>query len=573
MICVLVIPSLFLLCNPFVEIGINDDWSYVRMARVLAETGRLQYDGWTNAMVGPHAVWGMAFIKLFGFSFSTLRASMIPIAMGCSVLIYCIARWIGLSRWMAVFGSLGVVLSPIFVPVATVFMTDVSALFLFLLSTYCAMRAADSTRRSAMLWLFVAALAGVMAGSVRQIMWGAPILMIGSFIYIRRKDRVLLVVSAVMLLIMAFAVISCLHWLSSQLYSHQEKLHLSQVITGFRRLGFMGLMVLTLALFCMPVLMYLIGTRRVWRGATWDFVGAIGLTAFAAVRSPILVHAPWIGNVVTKFGLLSPNEVVVGDQPVILSEPVCYIAGTIVLLCLIFAGITVIRLYRVWNAATSSRESVPGGNRLAIFGWMTLPNFIAYLALLVLRSDGFVTDRYLLPLLAVATIAILAVAARLPGARLTVLPWLCLLLIGSYSVAITRDAFRMSEARARATDRLRQRGIARECIMGGYEYDGWTELDMAGYIKYPDKLPPRNTPLDYYFFQWAPHVKPKYYVVLSLQNNLPSAAVLDVPYSTWLAPRRRHVFVQVDPRASCSTLSGPNAVKTEAVSHGWDVVR
>ena len=83
-ICILAIPIIFLRTKPFVEIGANDDWQYTRMAKVWAETGGLHYDGWGLAMVGPHAYWGMAVVKLFGFSFSALRTSMMPIDAGWS---------------------------------------------------------------------------------------------------------------------------------------------------------------------------------------------------------------------------------------------------------------------------------------------------------------------------------------------------------------------------------------------------------------------------------------------------------------------------------------------------------
>ena len=139
-ICALTIPVLFLMCNPFIEMGANDDWQYARMAKAWAETGRLQYDGWGQPMVGPHAAWGMAVIKVFGFSFSALRASMVPIGTGCAVLMYLIAWWVGLSKWTSALASLLLTLSPLFVPLATTFMTDVSSLLLFLATAYCVMR-------------------------------------------------------------------------------------------------------------------------------------------------------------------------------------------------------------------------------------------------------------------------------------------------------------------------------------------------------------------------------------------------------------------------------------------------
>ena len=42
---------------PGAEAGIIDDFSYVHMARTLADTGRFAYDGWSTAMVGALVTW------------------------------------------------------------------------------------------------------------------------------------------------------------------------------------------------------------------------------------------------------------------------------------------------------------------------------------------------------------------------------------------------------------------------------------------------------------------------------------------------------------------------------------
>ena len=55
------IPALFcalavLLCElvsrPYAEMGISDDWSYIRTAQVLAATGHIAYNGWGAPMLG-----------------------------------------------------------------------------------------------------------------------------------------------------------------------------------------------------------------------------------------------------------------------------------------------------------------------------------------------------------------------------------------------------------------------------------------------------------------------------------------------------------------------------------------
>src|SRR5687768_9114944 len=113
---------------PVGETGLNDDWSYARTALDAARTGKLIYNGWATTMVGVQAYWGALWIKIFGFSFITLRLSVLPLAAGCGYLIWWLGRRCGLSDRAAMFASLAVTTSPLFVPLAASFMTDVPGL-------------------------------------------------------------------------------------------------------------------------------------------------------------------------------------------------------------------------------------------------------------------------------------------------------------------------------------------------------------------------------------------------------------------------------------------------------------
>ena len=100
-----------LIARPFVEMGVNDDWAFAHMALVASRTWRLQYDGWTQPLVGCQAYWGAVFIKVFGFSFTLLRLSLLPFVAGAAVLQFCLARQTGLRRSFAVFAAMTVALS------------------------------------------------------------------------------------------------------------------------------------------------------------------------------------------------------------------------------------------------------------------------------------------------------------------------------------------------------------------------------------------------------------------------------------------------------------------------------
>jgi hypothetical protein len=122
---------------------------------------------------------------------------------------------------------------------------------------------------------------------------------------------------------------------------------------------------------------------------------------------------------------------------------------------------------------------------------------------------------------------------------------------------MTHDRFRLDEARARAGDRLAQIGVARTCVSGGYEYDGWTQLAETGRIGRAAydvfqvlSAPVTNTAKQFWFLPLTPSVHPRYFMVTSPQAGFARTVLLQ-PYRTWLPPTQREVLVQTDSPARC----------------------
>ena len=61
LLCVLIFLFCALATFPVAEIGMNDDWSYVQSARVLAQTGHIVYNGWGAMMLGWQLYLGALF--------------------------------------------------------------------------------------------------------------------------------------------------------------------------------------------------------------------------------------------------------------------------------------------------------------------------------------------------------------------------------------------------------------------------------------------------------------------------------------------------------------------------------
>ena len=90
--CVLALAVCEAVVHPVAEVGIADDWSYVRTAEVLAHTGHVVYNGWSTAMLGWQLYWGALFVRLLGESFFVLRFSVFVLALGTAALLFALYR-------------------------------------------------------------------------------------------------------------------------------------------------------------------------------------------------------------------------------------------------------------------------------------------------------------------------------------------------------------------------------------------------------------------------------------------------------------------------------------------------
>ena len=552
----LLVPLLFLLCNPFVEIGVNDDWQYAGLARALAETGRMQVDGWTRAIALPQTLWGALAVKIAGFSFVTIRASMIPIVLGCCALTYAIARWLGLTPWLASLTVAEMVLCPLFVPLETTFMSDVPSLLFVLGTLYCVLRAVEAPGQSAVKWIALAAIAGFLGGANRQVMWTAPVVMFAGLIFLRRRERnvVRAGVIAMACLILAAAYLEL--W-----FSRRGILGIPSTLPEFpvvvRELVRTALrIVLSLGLFCLPALVLLFGSRVTLtrRALLACGVAAALLVAIVALDQD-WIRAPWFGNTVTVFGTMLPGQVIAGYQPVALSRYITHAVGLGVMAFTMFGLIASPAIGR------ALRESGSLDYRLRTFAVIAVPFFGVYFAASLPSAlwPVWYYDRYLLPLIPIVNLGAMAVAARLPGTALRFAAIPVLLIFGLYGLALAHDAFRLNEARAQAGERLHRYGVPRTCVSGGYEYDGWTQLATTGRIGHagvPGEVfgvlsaPASNTAKQFWFLPLTPSVRPRYFMVTSPQPGL-SRTVFTQPYRTWIPPRRREVLVQADSSTAC----------------------
>lgn len=555
--CLVVFATLATL--PFLEMGVNDDWSYSLTARDLAATGRLVYNGWATVLLGIQAYWAALWITLFGFSFTVVRLSTLPLAAGCAVLIYALCRQAALGPSLSVFGTLAVVLSPVFLPLAASFMTDVPGLFFLLLCLYgCARVLGENpSERGRLGWLALAAAAGLLGGTTRQIVWVAALALLPYVAWRRRRDRQVVLASAGLWALSVAAILACILWFRAQPYALPERPTegLDLFLRGFPlSLATLLPLVFTTVLLALPVLL---GTATAWRS-----VGALGLIPIALVTLlwigiPFLAFGdgaigPWLGNLVTRWGVFAAGEATIGTEPETLPLPVR------ILLSLAVYGLLAVLTLAAFQALRQRRAGTKGSADTLPPAVPLLLVFVAlYLPLLTPRAaQGVAFDRYLIPVLPVVAILALRRFQRTVGERTPPLGWALVGVFGLYGIAATHDYLAASRARLAAANALVAAGVPRTRILAGLEYDGGTEVAARGFVndrrienppgvyQPPGQKPfPMETP--YAFWQWTPSITPRYFVVLSPQKELAPSPFPSVPYTAWLPPFRREVHIQM----------------------------
>jgi hypothetical protein len=535
--CCLVVLACVLLANPFADAGFIDDWSYSHVALKLAQTGGLHYNGWGSPTVLFQAVWGALWIRLFGFSFDLLRVTTLPFSLGFVLLVYALGRKTGLRRDLACFGALTVGVSPLFVPLTATFMTDVYGCFFTTLCVYAAiggLQAANTS--SATLWLWILAVSGIVGGSNRQTVWAAPLALIPYLFWIRRSDRRFFL-HAVAAFMLCLASLSFVMYRFTQPYAplalSKQQLIRAAIRNALTASGDLISLALTSLLFTLPVLLCF---TPFWRRLGPSRILLSLFFSAGLILSLVYIFGqvgcvPFARGLLSEFGIWWQGQDALGFRPVLLSPAlriglsVLVVFGTLAF-CLLF------------ETTHSSLGRAPKAAFVLISG--------AYIALLIPGAiAGYSYDRYALPLIPVLIVFVLH-RFQSCGQRISRSAWLCLLAFAAYGIAITHDYSSGLRARVQAARSVELLGISRSHISAGFEYDGWSQLQLVGRIKgvgYRDSFE-WNSVGKYWFWNYATALQPEYVATYARESERSHGEIPTVLFSTWMPPFRRALIVR-----------------------------
>ena len=546
-----------LVTKPYAEMGINDDWSYIRSAQVLAQTGHLAYNGWATAMLGWQIYLGALMVKLFGFSFSILRLTELLIGMATSFLLQRTFVRTGLREWNATVATLAIVLSPLFLPLAVSFMTDVSGVFAIVLCLYACIRALQAeTTGGASGWIAFAAISNGISGNVRQIAWLGVLVMVPSTLWLLRRHRRVLITGLLSGLCGVGIIVATLHWYNRQPYSLPEPL-LQEAINKhevLRLFHYVRLSFLELGFLLVPVLLIFVPAMRFRSRRAILAVGVVvGLFLLSAIfmqhRGHALAAPPFLGNILTIHGGFDTSTIQ-GNQPVYLRgwERLALSTAEITGVCCF--AVTLLGWMRSRKLVSAETTVLPWRELLVLL----VPFTVCYFALLFPRATySLLFDRYMLPLMMVAVCLMTRFYQDCLELRLPFITLVLVLLFSAYGIMATHDTFAMYRARVAVIDELRGSGVPAVAIDGGWEYGTWVQTIETGHVNDRRIRVPANAyvplpieserPCHPMRSDMTPQMSPRF--ALSFDPNICAggAPFAPVTYHTWLSPHSATIYV------------------------------
>jgi 4-amino-4-deoxy-L-arabinose transferase-like glycosyltransferase len=125
-----------LIVDPYGEFPINDDWAYTKNVYELSVNRTFYVDDWPSMTLVSQVLYGALFTKVFGFSFSVLRISILLLSVASSLVIYLLLKKRCGNDLIAFILTVGFCFSQIYFALSFTFMTDIFFLSFFIFSVY-----------------------------------------------------------------------------------------------------------------------------------------------------------------------------------------------------------------------------------------------------------------------------------------------------------------------------------------------------------------------------------------------------------------------------------------------------
>ena len=537
-----------LISHPFTTMTVCDDGLYIVMAQTLARTGHIAYNGWAASMMVSQLYLAAVFIKLFGFSFTTVRMSTLFIA---GLIAWVVQRTLvrtGITERNATIGTLALVLSPLYLMLSATFMNDIGGLFAIVLCLYGCIRALQaSTDRSTIAWLCFAVVTNAICGTSRQIAWLGVLVMVPSTLWLLRFKRRVLLAGAAAFFAGALFILACMHWLKLQPYVYPVPLIVSHfpIRAALSELSYILLEIPFLLLPIAAVFLPEIGKSRLRNIFIFSapLLGYLLIAIYFRNHNQLVRLEPTAGGEGSWVGVHGIYEgIVLHARPLFLD-----VKAQILLTVLSLGGALGVVAVIFQTGQTFPSERAPAGVSWKQLGVLLLPFGLAYTLLLIAATGTTHTiyDRYALGLLAPVLICLVRLYQERVHPSLPLASALLVVVMAAYGVAVTHNTFAVNRARVALADELQANGIPDTSIDGGWDYNFEVELRHANHINNPwiinpaDAYVPVPSPspgkCEMFWYDRTPHIQPVYSISFDPNACYGLASFAPVHYSRWLS--------------------------------------
>ena len=545
LLCSVAVLPCELISRPYTTMGVGDDGPYILMARTLATTGHIVYNGWASPMLTCQLYLGAAFIKLFGFSFTTVRMSTLLVAVVMAFLLQRTLVRAGINERNATLGTLALVLSPMYLMLSVTFMSDITGLFAILVCLYGCLRALQSTTdRSTIAWLCFAIATNVLFGTSRQIAWLGTLVMVPSTLWLLRSRRRVLIAGAAATLAGVLSIFACMQWLKHQRYIIPVPLLVSPFPLK-QAFGQLGLLLLDSPFLILPIIApFLPEVRksrpRIIAALSVLLLGFLFLATYPShlrgYFSPLLEPTGGLGSWVTVHGIIEVF-VLPGRAPLFLSPAV-----QVVLTIASLGGLLGLLLSLVRPVPPLVSSPGTSWRQLAL---LVAPFSAAYCLLLFANTgtSHIIYDRYALGLLVAALPCLVRYYQERIQPRLPTVTILLIAIMAAYAIASTHNTFALARARVALANELQAAGLPDTSFNGSWETNLDVELRHADHINNPQLgtpedgytpvAPPPAGPCQMSWYDKTPHIHPLYSVSFDPDACYGPAPFAPVHYSRW----------------------------------------
>lgn len=503
-IIILIIISLFLLLSvkPFFNFPLNDGWYYDFSVRSLLFKHELKIHNAVAPILPMHILNGTLFSMILGYSHNTLRLSTIFFSVCGVVGLYKILRELDFSKLPSFFGSLLLLVNPLYFNLSQTFMTDIPFLSMTILSILFYIKA---MKRNKNLFYLLTSIFSIFSFSIRQC---GILTILGIFLHfiIFNREKINFKRIFILFLLPLISVISIFYWYyfihtPTQLYIAQAKMFSPKFFLEriksrpFNILAYIGFfsfpLIFTYFLNIKKIFARIFNKKYLFTIAFIIFL-VLGYCSYNHIENKNLM--PYGYNNIHIRGL-GAVDTLSGEKNIMFSEDVRLLVTVFSLISMIF--FTYFCVLEVGIFKKNNKKNI-----LYFIG-------LIYFSYLLIAPFSY--DRYFIILLPTVIVILLKYLKNLNLWKVGI--FITIFIFSFYSWGYTQDYINWNQARWDGIHYLLNKGIHPSKIQGGFEYCG-LYFDSVGFLENYRKENPEEVNSKTSLPHW-PCVNDKYVVSFS----------------------------------------------------------